>query len=106
MKTCKLSEKPVFLSHSGARALFAELMLKPDDLLHAADTRGVIGIEASPHTTISPQRPRHSIESVMDRRPQRPPRPRRRLGVTHRHGPRPLSAGATVHSRRRQGGRP
>ena len=31
-----------------------------------ADTGGVIGVEASPHTTISPAHPRHSIESVMD----------------------------------------
>jgi membrane dipeptidase len=67
MQTCERSEKPVFLSHSGARALYGELKLKPDDLLRAvADTGGVIGIEASPHTTISPQHPRHSIESVMD----------------------------------------
>jgi membrane dipeptidase len=57
----------VFLSHSGARALFAERKLKDDDLLKAvADTGGVIGIEASPHTTISPAHPRHSIDSVMD----------------------------------------
>jgi membrane dipeptidase len=67
LQTCELSEQPVFLSHSGARALFSERKLKEDDLLKAvADTGGVIGIEASPHTTISPQHPRHSIESVMD----------------------------------------
>jgi membrane dipeptidase len=67
MQTCELSEKPVFLSHSGARVLHGELKLKTDDLLRAvAGTGGVIGIEASPHTTISPQHPRHSIESVMD----------------------------------------
>lgn len=64
---CRASERPVFLSHSGARALFAERKLKHDDLLKAvASTGGVIGIEASPHTTISPKHPRHSIESVMD----------------------------------------
>jgi len=67
LQTCWLSERPVFLSHSGARALFAERKLKGDDLLRAvADTGGVIGIEASPHTTISPGHPRHSISSVMD----------------------------------------
>jgi membrane dipeptidase len=67
MQTCELSDAPVFLSHSGARALFEERKLKPDDLLAAvAATGGVIGIEASPHTTISPAHPRHSIESVMD----------------------------------------
>lgn len=67
MQTCRASERPVFLSHSGARALFAERKLKGDDLLKAvADTGGVIGIEASPHTTISPAHPRHSIDAVMD----------------------------------------
>jgi membrane dipeptidase len=67
MQTCRRSERPVFLSHSGARALFAERKLKDDDLLKAvADTGGVIGIEASPHTTISPAHPRHSLASVMD----------------------------------------
>ncbi|HYJ59922.1 MAG TPA: membrane dipeptidase [Actinomycetota bacterium] len=67
MQTCARSTAPVFLSHSGARALFSERKLKEDDLLRAvADTGGVIGIEASPHTTISPAHPRHSIDSVMD----------------------------------------
>jgi membrane dipeptidase len=67
MQTCAASERPVFLSHSGARALYPELKNKGDDLLRAvADTGGVIGIEASPHVTISPDHPRHSLESVMD----------------------------------------
>jgi membrane dipeptidase len=66
-QTCEASARPVFLSHSGARALFSERKLKSDDLLKAvAETGGVIGIEASPHTTISPDHPRHSLESVMD----------------------------------------
>jgi membrane dipeptidase len=67
LQTCELSDRPVFLSHSGARALFGERKLKPDDLLKAvAGTGGVIGIEASPHTTISSSHPRHDIESVME----------------------------------------
>ena len=66
-QTCEASERPVFLSHSGARALFSERKLKSDGLLKSvAETGGVIGIEASPHTTISPDHPRHSLESVMD----------------------------------------
>jgi membrane dipeptidase len=66
-QACEASARPVFLSHSGARALFSERKLKSDDLLKAvAETGGVIGIEASPHTTISPDHPRHSLESVMD----------------------------------------
>ena len=52
LQTCEASSAPVFLSHSGARALFPEKKLKTDDLLRAvAATGGVIGIEASPNTT-------------------------------------------------------
>jgi len=52
LQTCELSSAPVFLSHSGARALYPEKKLKTDELLRAvADTGGVIGIEASPNTT-------------------------------------------------------
>jgi membrane dipeptidase len=67
MQVCELSDRPVFLSHSGARALFEEGKLKTDELLKAvAGTGGVIGVEASPHTTITAAHPRHSIESVME----------------------------------------
>lgn len=67
MQTCEASERPVFLSHSGARALFGERKLKTDDLLRAvAGTGGVIGVEASPHTTITPSHPRHNLEGVME----------------------------------------
>lgn len=67
MQTCRASERPVFLSHSGARALFEEGKLKTDDLLKAvAETGGVVGVEASPHTTIGRENPRHSLESVME----------------------------------------
>jgi membrane dipeptidase len=67
MQTCDLSERPVFLSHSGARALFNEGKLKTDELLKAvAATGGVCGVEAAPHTTIGRRHPRHSLESVME----------------------------------------
>jgi membrane dipeptidase len=67
MQTCEASRAPVFLSHSGARALFPERKLKTDDLLRAvAATGGVIGVEASPHTTITPTHPRHDLEGVME----------------------------------------
>jgi membrane dipeptidase len=67
MQTCEVSTRPVFLSHSGARALFPERKLKTDDLLKAiADTGGMIGVEASPHTTITPNHPRHDLEGVME----------------------------------------
>lgn len=67
LDTCRASEKPVFVSHSGARALWEIPKLKPDDVLKAvADTGGVIGVEAAPHTTITRNHPEHSIESVME----------------------------------------
>jgi membrane dipeptidase len=67
MQTCEASAAPVFLSHSGARALFGERKLKEDDLLKAvAGTGGVVGIEASPHSTIGRRHPRHGIEAVME----------------------------------------
>jgi membrane dipeptidase len=67
LQTCEASERPVFLSHSGARALYPERKLKTDELLRAVGgTGGLIGIEASPHTTITPSHPRHDIEGVME----------------------------------------
>jgi membrane dipeptidase len=67
MQTCEVSAAPVFLSHSGARTLFSEGKLKEDDLLKAvAGTGGVIGIEASPHTTIGREHTRHDLEAVME----------------------------------------
>ena len=41
--------------------------MKRDDVLRAvADTGGVIGMSAAPHTTLSAAHPRHTIASVMD----------------------------------------
>lgn len=65
LQTCEHSTAPVFLSHSGARALYPEMKLKTDELLRAvAGTGGVIGIEASPHTTSIADVPQ-SLETVM-----------------------------------------
>lgn len=67
MDTIECSTKPIVLSHIGAKALWNTNRMAPDDVLKAcADKGGVIGIEAAPHTTISPQNPRHGIEAVMD----------------------------------------
>lgn len=61
------STKPIFISHAGARGLWPTNRMKPDAVIRAcAELGGVIGLEAAPHTTISPQHPKHSIESVMD----------------------------------------
>jgi membrane dipeptidase len=67
IETCRASQVPVLMTHAGARALWDIPRLKSDDALRAvADTGGVIGISAAPHTTCSTIHPRHTIESIMD----------------------------------------
>jgi membrane dipeptidase len=67
LDVCRHSDRPVFLTHAGARAVWEIARMKPDDVLRAvADTGGVIGMSAAPHTTLSHAHPRHTIESVMD----------------------------------------
>jgi membrane dipeptidase len=67
LDTCQRSDRPVFVTHAGARAVWDIPRLKPDEVLRAvAATGGVIGMSAAPHTTLSAGHPRHSIESVMD----------------------------------------
>lgn len=64
---CKVSTKPVFMTHAGAKAIWPIKRMKSDDVLKAvADTGGVIGMSAAPHTTLSKAHPHHSIDSVMD----------------------------------------
>ncbi len=63
----RLSQRPVMITHAGARGLWPSERLKPDKvLLELAASGGLLGIEAAPHTTLSPQHPAHSIASVMD----------------------------------------
>ena len=65
--TCRASANPVFCTHAGARAVWDVPRMKSDDCLRAvADSGGVIGMSAAPHTTVSTAHPRHSIDSVMD----------------------------------------
>jgi membrane dipeptidase len=67
IETAAASSAPVFITHAGARALWDIPRLKGDDTLRAvADSGGVIGISAAPHTTISHQHRTHTIASVMD----------------------------------------
>ncbi len=67
LDVCQHSDRPVFLTHAGARAVWEIARMKPDDVLRAvADTGGVIGMSAAPHTTLSHSHPQHTIESVMD----------------------------------------
>lgn len=64
---CAASERPVFMTHAGAKGVWNTARMKSDDVLRAiADTGGVIGMSAAPHTTLSHEHPRHSIDSVMD----------------------------------------
>ena len=65
--TCRASTQPVFMTHAGARAVWDIARMKGDDVLRAvADTGGVIGMSAAPHTTLSHAHPHHNIHSVMD----------------------------------------
>ena len=67
LDACERSEAPVFVTHAGARAVWDTPRMKPDDVLRAvAETGGVIGMSAAPHTTLSGAHPRHTIDSVMD----------------------------------------
>ena len=57
----------MLITHAGARAVWETPRMKPDEVLRAvAATGGVIGMSAAPHTTLSHEHPRHTIDSVMD----------------------------------------
>jgi membrane dipeptidase len=67
LDTIEVSTKPIFITHAGARALWPTRRMKPDEVIRkCADKGGVIGIEAAPHTTLTQEHPRHSIESFME----------------------------------------
>jgi membrane dipeptidase len=67
MDTIQASEKPIFITHAGARGLWNTKRMKPDEVLRAMAAKGgVIGIEAAPHTTLTKEHPKHSIESFME----------------------------------------
>ncbi len=60
------SDRPIVLSHIGARALWNSNRLAPDDVLEACARKGgVIGVEAAPHTTLTREDTTHSIDCVM-----------------------------------------
>jgi membrane dipeptidase len=67
LDTCEQTSQPVLITHAGARAVWATPRMKPDEVLRAvAATGGVVGMSAAPHTTLSHEHPRHTIDSVMD----------------------------------------
>lgn len=66
LDTIEVSDKPIFITHAGARGLWNTRRMKPDEVLKkCAEKGGVIGIEAAPHTTLTAEHPRHSVESFM-----------------------------------------
>ena len=66
IETAAASRAPVFMTHAGARALWDIPRLKGDDALRAvADSGGVIGMSAAPHTTISARAP-HAHDRLGD----------------------------------------
>jgi membrane dipeptidase len=67
MEAIEYSKKPCLITHAGCRSLWDTKRMKNDEVLFAlAEKGGVLGIEAAPHTTLSPAHPLHSLESVMD----------------------------------------
>src|SRR5438445_3184454 len=67
LDTIQASEKPIFITHAGARSLWDTRRMKPDGVLRAMAAKGgVIGIEAAPHTTLTKQNRKHYIESYME----------------------------------------
>jgi len=67
MDVIAASDGPVFITHAGARTVWPTNRMKSDEVIIAcAERGGVIGLEAAPHTTLSPEHPEHSLDSVMD----------------------------------------
>jgi membrane dipeptidase len=63
----RASQKPIFLTHTGARSLWNIKRLAPDEVLKACAQRGgVIGVEAAPHTTLTHKNPHHNIDAFME----------------------------------------
>jgi membrane dipeptidase len=67
LDTIEWSEKPILLSHIGARALWESNRLAPDEVLEACAAKGgVIGVEAAPHTTLTRNHRTHDLEGYME----------------------------------------
>jgi len=67
LDTVAWSDKPIILSHVGARALWDSKRLFHDNVLAAtAEKGGVVAIESAPHTTMTHTNLTHDIESVME----------------------------------------
>ena len=67
LDTIAYSDKPLIISHIGARTLWDSKRLCNDDVIRAAaESGGVLGIEAAPHTTMTQTHRTHDLESFME----------------------------------------
>src|SRR5207244_9506707 len=67
LDTIERSERPVFVTHAGARSLWNTKRMKPDKILRAcAERGGVVGISAAAHTTLTEKHPLHSLASFLE----------------------------------------
>ena len=65
LEVIEASEKPITITHAGARGLWNSRRMKTDETLKKmAEKGGVIGVEAAPHTSQVPGKP-HTLEAVM-----------------------------------------
>ena len=65
LEVIEASEKPITITHAGARGRWNSRRMKTDETLKKlAEKGGVIGIEAAPHTTQVQGRP-HDVDAVM-----------------------------------------
>lgn len=65
--TAVFSKKPVLASHLGTRSVWNIKRMFPDEVIvEIAKRGGVIGVEASPHTTMSYTTMTHSMDTVME----------------------------------------
>lgn len=61
------SQKPIIASHLGAKGVWNSKRMASDELIRAvAEKGGVIGVEAAPHTTMSPSVNTHTLDTVME----------------------------------------
>lgn len=66
MDVIETSDKPVLISHAGARTLWNTTRMKSDEILLACKEKGgVIGILAAPNTTLTKVNTDHCLDSVM-----------------------------------------
>ena len=65
LEVIEASEKPITITHAGARAVWNSRRMKTDETLKKmAEKGGVIGVEAAPHTTQVNGKP-HTLDAVM-----------------------------------------